>query len=298
MNVKQMTSKRLHIAIKNECTVDDLLAQYKIQTDENLFEIIRRVSPGNAETFIKKLKANQKKAERRGNMKETSDSENPENKLKVEIVAPEFEEEVAVEEEEPEKKTADIFEETQKSLEQLKADEEIYSRWCRELEGQHKEMARRRREIVEALVKVKETLQELQRLLRLNREKTLELSAEYNGLADAMTEKFREIASYQEVLEEIREQIAELQQIYIWVFSDHIEVERGERLEFSDEESMVLFKRLVQNPEAEKLTIREVKTVAKLLMMVESYQEAGKKVELVFDSEQVQQFYETVNRTT
>jgi len=62
----------------------------------------------------------------------------------------------------------------------------------------------------------------------------------------------------------------------------------------ADSEVTAQSMKLFALPEAEELTAKEIKNIAKLLLMIEMLKANGYKAELVFDSERVQKFCETV----
>lgn len=292
----KITVKGLHIDIKRGATVQLLMEKYGIGTPEELFEIIRRVTPGNADKFERLIKANQKKSAKKSSQKlqthvveETpGEVERAENTTQLEEDAPPIEEEVV-----PIARLTTERNEKTMSLQQLLDDQQTLSDWCVRLELEHKEMAQRRLQIVKELAKVKNVLTELQRLLKANETKVEDFLSEYNDLAIHMAQTSTEISSCKEVLEEVRQQIEEAQKVKILVYSEGvIESEDGEIPIPAESDVAELMTTLVQRPEAEELTIKEIKTVAKVILIVKVMDQ---KFELEFDSERVQKFYEAVS---
>ena len=58
--MKNMTAKDLHIAVKNQATEEDLMIRYGINSSEELYDLMSKVSPGNLEHFKREIKKNQK----------------------------------------------------------------------------------------------------------------------------------------------------------------------------------------------------------------------------------------------
>ena len=182
-------------------------------------------------------------------------------------------------------------------LEELQEKETLLSQDIISDEEAHKEMVARRREINLSFKKVKNALSELQRLLKLNEEKTSALIEEYNDLSTKMRTKSSDIKAKKAILADIREQIANLKKCVVYVFADgNIEVENASISDVDDDEDEVAERllTLVQYAEAEELTIKDLKTIAKLELMVAELIADGINYELFFDSETVQKFYETV----
>ena len=92
------------------------------------------------------------------------------------------------------------------------------------------------------------------------------------------------------MLADTRAQIEEAQKLKISVFSDGtIECENGELESPWAAEVSQLYSTLILLAAAEELTIKQIKTVAKLVLMVKKI---DKKYELEFDSDLVQKLYE------
>lgn len=63
--MKKMTSKDLHVALKNQATEEDLMERYGVDSSEELYEVMSKVTPGNFEYFKKEIKKNQKNQKNR-----------------------------------------------------------------------------------------------------------------------------------------------------------------------------------------------------------------------------------------
>ena len=90
--------------------------------------------------------------------------------------------------------------------------------------------------------------------------------------------------------------IAELKKVTVFVYkSGSIEVENADIPNISEETMSLELTKLITLPDAEEFTIKELKIIAKVKLMVQSITEKiNDTVELVFDSTEVQKFYETV----
>jgi len=59
--INVLTTRDIHIAVKKNDGINYLLNRFSFGTEDLLFQAIRKVSPSNAESFIKDLKKKQKK---------------------------------------------------------------------------------------------------------------------------------------------------------------------------------------------------------------------------------------------
>lgn len=54
--MKKMSSKDLHVALKNQATEEELMERYGVDSSEELYEVMSKVTPGNFEYFKKEIK--------------------------------------------------------------------------------------------------------------------------------------------------------------------------------------------------------------------------------------------------
>lgn len=313
---EQINAKALHVLIKRGCTSSELMEKFGLSDEKQLFERIHQISPVGALDFISQIRKNNKSARRRERKEANKLVEVQQDLSKVEnsteeVTATVFEEtssdviqEVQPVEDNSSNKEIQPVEDNSSSqntsishLEELQEKETLLSQDIISDEEAHKEMVARRREINLSFKKVKNALSELQRLLKLNEEKTSALIEEYNDLSTKMRTKSSDIKAKKAILADIREQIANLKKCVVYVFADgNIEVENASISDVDDDEDEVAERllTLVQYAEAEELTIKDLKTIAKLELMVAELIADGINYELFFDSETVQKFYETV----
>lgn len=313
---EQINAKALHVLIKRGCTSSELMEKFGLSDEKQLFERIHQISPVGALDFISQIRKNNKSARRRERKEANKLVEVQQDLPKVEnsteeVTATVFEEtssdviqEVQPVEDNSSNKEVQPIEDNSSiqntsisHLEELQEKETLLSQDIISDEEAHKEMVARRREINLSFKKVKNALSELQRLLKLNEEKTSALIEEYNDLSTKMRTKSSDIKAKKAILADIREQIDNLKKCVVYVFADgNIEVENASISDVDDDEDEVAERllTLVQYAEAEELTIKDLKTIAKLELMVAELIADGINYELFFDSETVQKFYETV----
>lgn len=283
-----MTNKDIHIAIKRNDGVQDLMERFGFATEEALFEEIRRISPLGAEEFMRKLKKNKKKATKR--------RKNPTEKA-TEVA------EIAEVAEQPEvAETAETSETTENSsnatlaiINELETQESKLSLAVCDLEVLHGAQVAIRRQLLEELVGAKKELEKLQEVLASQQQNVTRIYEEYNRCAEEMADINTKRKDLQEQLESVRTQITELRKVTLFIYQNgDIEVEEGMPVQIWEEDITLEFNRLICHSDAGNLTINEVKTVAKLHEMVRAYQAEDISVELFFDSSAVQTFWEAI----
>lgn len=308
--MKKMSSKDLHVAVKNQATEQDLMERYGIDSSEELYEVMSKVAPGNLEYFKKELKKNQKNRLRKDTKKESaSELQNGDEQSNVatesqesiyeQIELTNFENgHTSVDEEDSVDKTTvedtamekSTYDEPKPSLTELLEAEKFLSDNCVALEKEHNALINARREDVKALAEIKSTLEKLKCSLQENQNRLTSVLEDYNNKAEQMLRVSSEISACKEMLADTRTQIEEAKKLKISVFSDGtIECENGELEYPSEAEVSQLFTTLVLLVAAEELTIKQIKTVAKLVLMVKKIDQ---KYELEFDSDLVQKLYE------
>lgn len=293
-----MKSKDIHIALKRDDCINYLMERFQFSQKEELFEAIRKVTPSGAEDLIRKLERKQKRCERRGKANTGSEptkeiaptEEHPVQDFEVVVDMANTLEDTGEEVEQEEQNMNETLD-----LEQLKAQEQELSAEVCLLEGKHKALVSKRRDLVGSLERAQKALKELRRILNAQEANVTSLYDRYIECANEMENINQERKASKELLEETRRQIAELQKITILVYQNgRIEVENAEIPTISDEEIISELGKLIGMSEAGEITINELKTIAKLHKMVEFYEANGYTFELVFDSDKVQSFWETV----
>ena len=296
--MKKMTSKDLHVALKNQATEEELMERYGVDSSEELYEVMSKVAPGNFEYFKKEIKKNQKNRLRKDAKKEMAlDNQKEDEQIELTNFETLTDQSSEVENGKVGKNMVDYTavekptnDEPKPSLNELLEAEKFLSDNCVSLEKEHNALINARREDVKTLAEIKRTLEELKRLLQVNQSKLTTVLENYNSKAEQMLRVSSEISACKEMLADTRAQIEEAKKLKISVFSDGtIECENGELESPCEAEVSQLFSTLILLAAAEELTIKQIKTVAKLVLMVKKI---DKKYELEFDSDLVQKLYE------
>ena len=296
--MKKMTSKDLHVALKNQATEEELMERYGVDSSEELYEVMSKVTPGNFEYFKKEIKKNQKNRSRKDAKKEMAlDNQKEDEQIELNNFETLTDQSSEVENGKVGKNMVDYTavekptnDEPKTSLNELLEAEKFLSDNCVSLEKEHNALINARREDVKTLAEIKRTLEELKRLLQVNQSKLTTVLEDYNSKAEQMLRVSSEISACKEMLADTRAQIEEAKKLKVSVFSDGtIECENGELESPCEAEVSQLFSTLILLAAAEELTIKQVKTVAKLVSVVKKIDQ---KYELEFDSDLVQKLYE------
>lgn len=296
-----MTQKDLHLAAKRDDGIAYLMERFGFLQQEQLFETIRKVSPSNANQFIKKLESKKKRYSKRNQTNGNVASLEEENTTRQENNTQDFEERGNQESEEnlmafkPAQEAEAEQLKTSEILEKLQEEEESLSGKICQIEGQHKNLVSQRHKIVTQFEMAQKALEELRRLLGEQEKNVTSLYEGYEECAVQMEVLNQERKAYRKQLDGIRKQISDLKKVTIFVYKDgSIEIESADIPSISDEEIISEFEVLISMPEAEELTIKEIKNIAKFKLMVKACKANNCGFELVFDSARVQKFWETV----
>lgn len=280
-----MKCKDLRIILKHGATTQMVCQKYGFETEEKLFEAIRKITPTGAEEIIRQLRKNDKRV--RG-QESIGDVKSEVQTDLAEVVEPTAEAEVDIEkvDDDTESESDSYISE----MEQLEQDEAEMSNWLCGLEQKHKSLVAARREISEFLRATKQELTLLRKQIAKQSEAMEAKAALLQESSIQMRILDQEMSDYRSLLDDIRARMEELKQVFILVSSNGIEVENAEIPFIRDEDVSLKTDALLHHEAADELTVREIKTVAKLLLVVGSYE----KYELMFDNSRMETFFEQV----
>jgi len=286
---KQLNPKALRLALKRADGIEYLMRRFEFVSEDALMSAIRRMNPDEANDFIKTLKKKQRKYA-----------------VSEEVVDQSCEEDISACSEEysvMEQEVADTFsvEETTDEcerkdvgpmLEELRQEEEKLSAQVCALEGEHKELAAKRRDLREIFREADAILEKLEAEVAAQREKVKDTYEAYQACAQAMKLNDEEQQLYRLMLDDVRERRTVLERVTIFVYEDgSVCIENAELPSVEGDALREEVNRLLEMPEAESFTVKTVKNIARLRLAVEAF---GDKAELVFDSSELQIFWETV----
>lgn len=295
-----MKYKDLVIALKRGVTSKELMERYEFKSEEELQAWIKKISPVKYPELFRQLRRNDKRTVTSGE----SSSKNlielaAEMLAEIELAAVEEEKtetEVTVEQElktetEVEIKAEEVPQLSE--LQQLQKDEEEVSSFICTLECKHKACMQERRQIVATLNLKKQELETLLQKIKECEKTVTEKYENYTRLAGEMQNLDGEIQSYRVFLQQIRGRIEELKKVIILVSKDSIELENQELPKISFEEMNVELEKLLKMEEADELTLKELKTLAKLFLIVRTFD----KYEVCFDSLKMEDIFKKLQNT-
>ncbi len=294
--MKKLTSKALRILVKRHATLSDLLNEYHFSSEEELFQAIRKIySHGDeAQRIFSAFQKNSKKA----NTPSPEQTQSPCEQTIEEHANPVEATKVELDISEQQANTEPLSRQAQ-----LEAEEQSLSSNLIGLENQHKELVSQHLSSKKVLLRMQSILEEMQRLMSAhctNLERELERIQATSAAIAEVSQKKRTVAAH---LKEVRAELEELKKVSIFVYaSGLLELENGEiPATVSSEETLQnKFMELIQYPRASEfsVTLKEINTVAKLLLWTEYLASSGLAFEISFDSEEVQRFYEAVTAFT
>jgi len=294
-----MSVKDLIISLKHGATTQKLMERYQFQTEEALYSWIKHISPVKYSKFLHQIKQNDKQIA--SSVSSTKNVVEIAAEMLAEIDAAaleeaEYETEVKVEqnvitEKEMEAKNEQVPQVSE--LEQLQKDENEMAALICILEGKHKACVQERREIVVTLNHKKQELETLLQKIKECEQVVTVKYENYTKLASEMQNLDSDIHTYRAFLQEIRGRIEELKQVLILVSRDNVEIENHELPQIALEEVNAEFEKLLKIEDAEELTLKEIKTLAKLLLVVRNFD----KYEVLFDNIKMEEVFKKSLKT-
>lgn len=285
-----MQAKDVHIALKREDGIAYLMERFGFTSEEELFEVIKKVVP-KGKNLINGLKRQRKFNMRRDRLNDDLSLANEEEVDSREATDDEYESAF----EEPEPEILLLHRTRVEDMKSLKTEEEELSRKVRELEAEHKKLVSQRRDAVSGLKRAKGNLAELRRLLKIQQEIVMKLYKEYESCTSQMENLNQERRDFQKWLDDVRTTISELNKVTIFVYEDGtIEIENAEIPSISENAILGELGKLLSFDEAEVLTIREARTMAKLLVIMKFLKENKRETELVLDSPRFQNVWQSL----
>ena len=289
-NASKLTPKLVYIRIKQGTTLTQVMREFGINSEEELKDILQRLAPMGAKDMYRKLKRNEKiKRTTRDPITETvigSEMEQNEEKSKVQEMQNQEEQVQIPQTEQTEKSSNELLNEALKKEEQQSFE-------LQKLENEHKTCMRIRLELMHALQTEKEEIESLRKTLEGKIEKISNLKSEYDDLALKMFNLDEKIRIARTQLYDLREKIQSLRVVSILIYEDG-SIKSESELAFSEEEETQFFTRLVNLPEMEDMTIKQIKTLARLKAILKTLERGGKEYSLLFDEQKLEKYFETI----
>ena len=235
--------KDLRVAIKNHKGTNDLLEDFDFNDAEELYEMIRQISPQEADQLIKEFQKNQKQNDKKAAKAETQEKETAEVSAKEQVTTiPEA------------SKLEDLL------AERKKLENELAS-----LESESMELAEKLEEVEKGIAGRTYIIEVLQKELDLQRQVHDTEKKEADSLKKKICMNGFEKNAHKELLKELDVSIENLKKVHIFVHEDWtFEVKNAERAPEEIECDMEMLTQLLSGPKAGELTINQVKNLVRL----------------------------------
>lgn len=287
-NTNKISAKDIHIWIKRGMTVEQAMEQLGLNSEEELKVMLQRLAPMGAKDMYRQLKRNEKiKKTTSGsitdNVIESETEEHKEENKVQEMQVLNQEEQVQILQ--TEKSSTELLNEALQKEEQQSLE-------LQKLENEHKACMQSRLGLLKQLQTKKKEIDSLLKTLEGKREEISNLKFEYDDLALKMLNLDEKIRTVRTQLDDLREEIQSLRVVSIFIYEDG-SIESESELAFSEEEETQFFTGLVNLPEMEDMTIKQIKTLARLKAILKTLERGEKEYSLVFEEQKLEKYFET-----
>lgn len=283
--LKRLRGKQIWVYIKQGLTIEELLEKYKCSQEEFTKFLEKNFENKSLDSIKRSFERNSKKS-RNNAVAAVAQEENTKSTLnELRKKGRQMQEKNIIKENK--KEASDEM-----SLENLKAREKTLATEICNQEAEHKRTLSIRRTLLEKLVTEKEKILELKKIILQRQKEVDEIFTQIVETEKKIGAESEELSSNKKILDEVREYIKVLEKVTIFVYENgeikEEEAEVEEELLGLDE----VFDSLIYNELVENLSVKQIRQLAKLLVLTEQMQNQGKDFELVFESETVQTIFE------
>lgn len=285
-DLRRLRGKQIWVYIKQGMTIEELIEKYKCSQEDLEKYMEKNFEKKARESIRRELEKNGKK---RGNNTATIVTQEEISKTTLN--------ELHKKERQMQEKNVMVMKENKKepderSLEKLKDRENaLVTEICKQ-EVAHKSTLSSKKKLFDQLKNEKEKILELKDII-LKRQKAVdEIFTKIVEIDEKIIAESEELSANKKILNEIREYIKVLEKVTIFVYENgeikEEEAEVAEELLGLDE----VFESLIYNELVENLSVKQIRQLAKLMVLTEQMQKQGQNYDLVFESEIVQKIFE------
>lgn len=285
-DLRRLRGKQIWVYIKQGMTIEELIEKYKCSQEDLEKYMEKNFEKKARESIRRELEKNGKK---RGNNTATIVTQEEISKTTLN--------ELHKKERQMQEKNVMVMKENKKesderSLEKLKDRENaLVTEICKQ-EVAHKSTLSSKKKLFDQLKNEKEKILELKDII-LKRQKAVdEIFTKIVEIDEKIIAESEELSANKKILNEIREYIKVLEKVTIFVYENgeikEEEEEVAEELLGLDE----VFESLIYNELVENLSVKQIRQLAKLMVLTEQMQKQGQNYDLVFESEIVQKIFE------
>lgn len=284
-DLRRLRGKQLWLYIKQGFTIEDLLEKYQC-TKEELEKYMEKNFEKKARDSVRReLEKNVKKSGNNTAVIVTQEEISKSTLKEIQKKARQMQEKNIMVMEN--KKDSDEM-----SLEKLKDRENaLVTEICKQ-EGEHKRTLATRRTLLEKLVTEKEKILEQKKIILQRQKEVDEIFTKMVEIDEKITAESEELSANKKILSEVREYIKVLEKVTIFVYENGEIKEEEEAVEEEPPETEEVFDCLIHNELVENLSVKQIRQLAKLLVLTEQMQKQGQNYDLVFESEIVQKIFE------
>lgn len=291
--MKQLTAKAIRLFVKRHTTISEITSKYGI-SEEELFHAIQKFFSQHAEAnriWNQLQKNSTKKAVPKEPSSDIATEHNEQEHTTLNLSS----------EDEPSDSASLQLEEDAKSsvsiLPQLEDEATRMSHELMQLESKHKACTQKLLNSKKELLQLNEALEQMKQIVQEHKEALDEM---LKGVQLTCSERAEINALQREMsanLSLLRAKIFDLKKVTIFVYEDGtIDVENGEVPAVNSEALNQKFGELVLQPQALEfsVTLKEINSIAALLLWTEHFESSSIPYEVVFDRDPVRDFYNMV----
>lgn len=291
--MKQLNAKAIRLFVKRHTTISEITSKYDI-SEEELFQAIQKFFSQHAE-------ANRIWNQLQKNSTKKAVSKEPSSNIATEHNEQEHTTLNLSSEDEPSDSASLQLKEDAKSsvsiLPQLEDEATRMSHELMQLESKHKACTQKLLNSKKELLQLNEALEQMKQVVQEHKEALAEM---FKGVQLTCSERAEINAMQREMsanLSLLRAKIFDLKKVTIFVYEDGtIDVENGEVPAVNSETLNQKFGELVLQPQALEfsVTLKEINSIATLLLWTEHFESSSIPYEVVFDRDPVRDFYNMV----
>lgn len=270
-SLKDLSGKSLEVELKRGLTIEDFARKYECTQEDFLNHLEKNFCEKARKSITRSMTKNAKKRK-------------PTRTTKTKI----HEGSKTILQED--KKVNDSTTENS-DLQNLKERERLLISEISKKEKIHERSISERMKLFDELRQKKEKMLELKEIIEQNYKEVEKISTQIVKITERIAAENKKMSTNKQKLEEVESCIRKLEKIPVFVYKNgEIEIENADIPETSGWES--LFDSLIHNKIVENLSLKQVRQLAKLLVIVECFQAQEQNYELTFESETEQRIFE------
>lgn len=291
--MKQLTAKTIRLFVKRHASIAEITSKYDI-SEEELFQAIQKFFSQHAEAnriWNQLQKNSTKKAVPKEPSSNIATEHNEQEHTTLDLSS----------EDEPSDSTSLQFEEDANSsvsiLSQLEDEATRMSHELMQLESKHKACTQKLLESRKELSQLNKSLEQMKLVVKKYEETIFEILEDVQLTCSERAEINATRREMSANLSLLRAKIFDLKKVTIFVYEDGtIDIENGEVPAVNSEALNQKFGELVLQPQASEfsVTLKEINSIAALLLWTEHFESSSIPYEVVFDRDPVKDFYNMV----